>query len=66
MLDDIITKRRKGLSFRQIAKELNTSPGKVQYRWNKWKDSQQNNAENVGKNTNLSKKKIIRDRSFLS
>lgn len=42
MLEEIIKRRRKGLSFRQIAKELNTTAGKVQYRWNKWIISQEN------------------------
>lgn len=33
MIDDIIMLKRKGLSFRKIAKELGTTVGKVQYQW---------------------------------
>ncbi|WP_040208006.1 DUF4912 domain-containing protein [Neobacillus jeddahensis] len=36
MIDEIIKLRGDGLSFRKIALVLNTSVGKVQYRWNKW------------------------------
>ncbi|WP_282154777.1 DUF4912 domain-containing protein [Cytobacillus gottheilii] len=33
MIEDIIALKRSGLSFRKIAKELNTTVGKVQYQW---------------------------------
>ncbi|WP_176215127.1 DUF4912 domain-containing protein [Cytobacillus gottheilii] len=33
MIEEIIALKRSGLSFRKIAKELNTSVGKVQYQW---------------------------------
>ncbi|OLS41684.1 DUF4912 domain-containing protein [Bacillus sp. MRMR6] len=36
MIDQIVKLREVGLSFRKIASELNTTVGKVQYRWNKW------------------------------
>ncbi|MEH7121145.1 DUF4912 domain-containing protein [Neobacillus vireti] len=36
MIEEIIKLRSEGLSFRKIASELNTTVGKVQYRWNKW------------------------------
>ncbi|MFT8319276.1 MAG: DUF4912 domain-containing protein [Bacillus sp. (in: firmicutes)] len=36
MLDQIIKLRRKGLSFRKIANELESTVGKVQYQWNKY------------------------------
>ncbi|WP_445490420.1 DUF4912 domain-containing protein [Niallia sp. 03133] len=39
LLDQIIGLRRKGLSFRKIAKELDTTVGKVQYQWNKYMKS---------------------------
>lgn len=35
MIDEIIKLRRRGLSFRKIAKELDTTVGKVQYQWTK-------------------------------
>lgn len=41
MLHDIIKLREDGLSFRRIAAELNTTVGKVQYRWNKWMENQE-------------------------
>lgn len=36
MLEEIIKLRSKGLSFRKIAKELESTVGKVQYQWNKY------------------------------
>ncbi len=36
MIEEIIKLRGDGFSFRKIASELNTTVGKVQYRWNKW------------------------------
>jgi hypothetical protein len=36
MIEEIIKLRGDGLSFRKIASELNTTVGRVQYRWNKW------------------------------
>ncbi|WP_409251364.1 DUF4912 domain-containing protein [Bacillus sp. SCS-153A] len=36
MLEQIIQYRRQGLSFRKIAKEMNTTVGKVQYQWVKY------------------------------
>ncbi|PWW26581.1 hypothetical protein DFO73_110154 [Cytobacillus oceanisediminis] len=35
MIDEIIKLRRRGLSFRKIARELDTTVGKVQYQWTK-------------------------------
>jgi len=43
MIEEIIKLRGDGLSFRKIASELNTTVGKVQYRWNKWME--ENNDE---------------------
>jgi uncharacterized protein len=36
VLEQIIEYRKQGLSFRKIAKELNTTVGKVQYQWVKY------------------------------
>ena len=41
MIDEIIKLREDGLSFRKIASELNTTVGRVQYRWNKWVNNQE-------------------------
>lgn len=51
MIDEIIKLREDGLSFRKIASELNTTVGRVQYRWNKWV----NNQENIEEKDNDSK-----------
>ncbi|WP_456278283.1 DUF4912 domain-containing protein [Bacillus sp. AK128] len=43
MIQDIIKLRNEGLSFREIAKELDSTVGKVHYRWNKhFKDGTEN------------------------
>jgi len=39
LLEQILELRRKGLSFRKIAKELGTTVGKVQYQWTKYMKS---------------------------
>jgi uncharacterized protein len=36
MIEEIIKLRGRGLSFRNIAKELNTTVGKIQNQWSKW------------------------------
>ncbi|MGG3562239.1 DUF4912 domain-containing protein [Neobacillus rhizosphaerae] len=51
MIDEIIKLRGDGLSFRRIALELNTTVGKVQYRWNKWMDHSDEINSNVQKPT---------------
>ncbi|MDR6998750.1 DUF4912 domain-containing protein [Neobacillus niacini] len=43
MIEEIIRLREEGLSFRKIASELNTTVGRVQYRWNKWISSNEKN-----------------------
>jgi uncharacterized protein len=45
MIEEIIKLREDGLSFRKIASQLNTTVGKVQYRWNKYINSQENSRE---------------------
>jgi len=40
MIDEIKKLRRKGLSFRKIAEELDSTVGKVQYQWKKHKSSE--------------------------
>jgi hypothetical protein len=47
MIEEIIKLRGEGLSFRKIALELNSTVGKIQYRWNKWKDSTENDDLNI-------------------
>jgi hypothetical protein len=46
MIKEIIKLRGDGLSFRKIASELNTTVGKVQYRWNKWIEDQDSEISN--------------------
>lgn len=41
MIDEIKKLRRKGLSFRKIAEELDLTVGKVQYQWKKHKESEE-------------------------
>jgi uncharacterized protein len=41
MIDEIKKLRRKGLSFRKIAEELDSTVGKVQYQWKKYKDNEE-------------------------
>lgn len=38
MIEEIVKLRRKGLSFRKIAKELDSTVGKVQYQWKKYSE----------------------------
>jgi uncharacterized protein len=45
MIEEIIKLREGGLSFRKIASELNTTVGRVQYRWNKYVNSQEDQME---------------------
>ena len=51
MIEEIIKLRGDGLSFRRIALVLNTTVGKVQYRWNKWIDHSDEINSNVQKTT---------------
>lgn len=46
MIEEIIKLRRNGFSFRKIASELNSTIGKVQYRWNKWAEENNNEITN--------------------
>ncbi|WP_423799097.1 DUF4912 domain-containing protein [Neobacillus sp. SAB-20_R2A] len=58
MINEIIELRRKGLSFRKIAVELNTTVGKVQYSWNKWMESEnQDNSESLHVQKNMNQEK---------
>lgn len=43
LIEQILTLRSKGLSFRKIAKELNSTVGKVQYQWKKYMSDQNEN-----------------------
>jgi uncharacterized protein len=49
MIEEIIKLREDGLSFRKIASELNTTIGRVQYRWNKWLHHQQGTSGSLDK-----------------
>ncbi|MBM7651636.1 DUF4912 domain-containing protein [Neobacillus cucumis] len=46
MIEEIIRLRTDGLSFRKIATELNTTVGKVQYRWHKWLEENEDRKTN--------------------
>src|SRR4051812_16980659 len=59
MIEEIIKLREDGFSFRRIASKLNTTVGKVQYRWNKWMEHTENeikdhNTSQTTKETNSS------------
>lgn len=60
MIEEIIKLREDGLSFRKIASQLNTTIGRVQYRWNKYIKSQENEnsreVESVEKKEHVEKK----------
>ena len=45
MIKEIIKLREDGLSFRKIASQLNTTVGRVQYRWNKYVNNRGNQTE---------------------
>ena len=45
LIEQIINLRRKGLSFRKIATELNSTVGKVQYQWKKYVKDQELNGQ---------------------
>ncbi|MBN8190954.1 DUF4912 domain-containing protein [Bacillus sp. NTK074B] len=45
MITEIIKLKEQGVSFRKIAKELNTSVGKVQYQWVKYQKALENKQE---------------------
>src|SRR4051812_26315522 len=45
MIEEIKKLRRKGLSFRKIATELDTTIGKVQYQWTKYKKNEEQEVE---------------------
>jgi uncharacterized protein len=47
MIEEIIKLREDGLSFRKIASHLNTTVGRVQYRWSKYINNLENNIEVV-------------------
>ncbi|WP_400242393.1 DUF4912 domain-containing protein [Niallia sp. JL1B1071] len=49
MIEQIISLRRKGLSFRKIAIELNSTVGKVQYQWKKYVKEQETSGQEEGK-----------------
>ncbi|WP_332691038.1 DUF4912 domain-containing protein [Halalkalibacter lacteus] len=46
LIEQILNLREQGYSFRKIAKELNTTVGKVQYRYQKHKQQHEENKEN--------------------
>lgn len=62
MLEQIIELRRKGLSFRKIAKELESTVGKVQYQWNKYMKSLQEQEETSADTKMQSKKSGANDK----
>ncbi|MDT8861736.1 DUF4912 domain-containing protein [Alkalihalobacillus sp. MEB130] len=45
LIEQILTLRERGYSFRKIAIELNTTVGKVQYRYQKYRQQQEENEE---------------------
>ncbi|MEH7178753.1 DUF4912 domain-containing protein [Neobacillus vireti] len=67
MIEEIIKLREDGLSFRKIASQLNTTVGKVQYRWNKYITAQEDEIEDLAaaseeqKESSVSKQETIEE-----
>jgi hypothetical protein len=61
MIEEIIKLRSDGLSFRKIATELNTTVGKVQYRWNKWIEE---NEDGITNHNNEQSTKVINSSEY--
>lgn len=59
MIEEIIKLREDGLSFRKIASQLNTSIGRVQYRWNKYVNHQENQRNYTGEEKTQMEKIIL-------
>ncbi|WP_394232957.1 DUF4912 domain-containing protein [Niallia oryzisoli] len=62
MIEEIMKLRSSGLSFRKIADELDTTVGKVQYQWKKYKKSEETKVEGKRKQSKLFMKNIIQNR----
>lgn len=59
LIEQIVSLRRKGLSFRKIAMELNSTVGKVQYQWKKYvKEKEKNEQEEEKQITTKTEPKI--------
>ncbi|HYK74523.1 MAG TPA: DUF4912 domain-containing protein [Pseudoneobacillus sp.] len=62
MIKEIVTMRRKGMSFRKIAEKLNSTVGKVHYQWLKYSNTnldlqQKKNQKQEDMNVNIIEKK---------
>lgn len=55
MISEIVRLRSNGLSIKQIAEELETSVGKVQYRWNKYRRTQEETSGKSGSSQQMIK-----------
>ncbi|PKG25735.1 DUF4912 domain-containing protein [Niallia nealsonii] len=66
MLEQILELRRKGLSFRKIAKELGSTVGKVQYQWNKYMKSLQEEEQNPADTEEESKRPKANDKCAIA
>jgi uncharacterized protein len=62
LITDIIRLKEQGVSFRKIAKELNTTVGKVQYQWVKYQKAQGNSTVNEGTPVKVIEPKIPKKR----
>ncbi|WP_421379848.1 DUF4912 domain-containing protein [Bacillus salacetis] len=59
MLEQIIEYRNQGLSFRKIAKEMNSTVGKVQYQWVKYQKAMEEAKSAVAAASERSEKKPV-------
>lgn len=59
MIEEIIKLRGKGLTFRKIAEELDTTIGKVQYQWRKYNSQKEKPHEEVQLSVNIQKPEML-------
>jgi uncharacterized protein len=57
LIEDIVKLKERGLTLQEIAEQMNMSLGKVQYRWNKYRQQQAPPSENPAPAENIKKVK---------
>lgn len=64
MISEIVQLKNNGLSIKQIAEELDTSVGKIQYRWNKYRKAQEESVQSENENTVIKKVELKSNAKF--